>query len=141
MSRSLTKLQMQVIGVLWERGEATVAEVQAGLKPNRELARTTVATLLSRLEEKGVVAHRDRGREYVYRPLVTRVEIHRTMVRAFVDRVFGGDVPTMVKELLGSEMVEPDDLRQIRTLLAERQAELDRTASIDNEVDGPAEDP
>jgi len=125
MGEELTGLQMAVMRVIWNRGEATVSEVQESLRPERELARTTVATLLSRLEDRGVVTHRSRGREYVYSAKVQRGEVRRTMLEAFADRVFGGDVPAMMRQLLGVGPVDPNDLREVREMLARRERELE----------------
>jgi len=112
--------------VLWERGEATVVAVQEALSPDRTLARTTIATLLSRLEDRGLVTHRACGREYVYRALVERKEVRRSMLRAFVQRVFGGDLTATVRYLIGSEAVDLDDLREVRRMLARRERELEK---------------
>ncbi|MEO7965492.1 MAG: BlaI/MecI/CopY family transcriptional regulator, partial [Gemmatimonadaceae bacterium] len=60
----LTDLQLAIVRLLWDRGECTVVDVQDGLLPERPLAQTTVATLLSRLEKRGVVSHRVAGRQF-----------------------------------------------------------------------------
>lgn len=125
MSVELTGLQMQIMRVVWDEGEATVTEVQEALAPHRTLARTTVATLLSRLEEKGVLTHRSRNREYVYRPLVDRQEARRSMLESFAERVFAGDVPAMMKQLIGTDTVTPEDLREVREMLAREERKLD----------------
>src|SRR5512143_1144068 len=62
----LTELQIGLLRVLWDRGEATVAEICDALRPSRALAPTTVATLLSRLERRGVVRHRTVSRQFIY---------------------------------------------------------------------------
>lgn len=133
MSVELTGLQMQVMRIVWDRGEATVTEVQESLAPHRTLARTTVATLLSRLEEKGVLTHRSRDREYVYRPLVDRHEVRRSMLESFAERVFGGDVPAMMKQLLGTDTVAPEDLREVREMLARKEREMKARGREDDE--------
>lgn len=135
MSVVLTDLQMQVMEAVWERGEATVSEVRDALEPERSLARTTVATLLSRLEERGLLDHRTRGRQYVYRPLLERKDVRRSMIREFADRVFGGDVAGMVRHLLGSQEVDPEDLREVRRLIAEKEEEL-RSEARESRTDG-----
>jgi len=61
----LTDLQIALLRVLWDRREATVAEIAEALRPARDLAPTTIATLLSRLEKRGVVSHTAQGRQYV----------------------------------------------------------------------------
>lgn len=123
-SPQLTPLQMTVMRVLWERGEATVAAVQAALAPEQSLAPTTVATLLSRLEKRGVVAHRAEGRQFVYRPLVDEEEARETMVAELSERLFEGDVTRLVSHLLEHHATAPGDLEKVRALIerAEREA-------------------
>jgi predicted transcriptional regulator len=58
---SLTDLQLAIVRILWERGASSVVEVQEALAPERSLAQTTVATILTRLEKRGVVRHEPRG--------------------------------------------------------------------------------
>ena len=123
MDYRLTELQLAVMGVLWARGEATVAEVQAALA-ERRMALTTVATLLSRLEKRGVVAHRLDGRQYVYRAEVTEAEVRADMVGAFRDvaaGLFRGDVVALVSHLLTAEDVGPDDLDRVKALIESKQ--------------------
>lgn len=71
-TRLLPPLELQVMKVLWEQGEATVAQVQLALRPKRSLAYTTVMTLLDRLTRKGAVSRRRQGRSYVYQPMLSR---------------------------------------------------------------------
>ena len=74
----LTGLQLSILHVLWERGEATTQQVWERMVEQRPLALTTVATLLSRLERKRVLAHRRQGRQNVYHATVTRAEVRRS---------------------------------------------------------------
>ena len=66
----LTAPQLEILRVLWERSEATVVEIHRALQAERPLAATTIATLLSRLEKRGLVAYRTEGRQYVYRAVL-----------------------------------------------------------------------
>ena len=86
---TLGDLQHAIMGVLWERGEATTAEVHEALREERGLAPTTIATMLRKMEDKGVVAHRAFGRQFVYRPTVTEDLVRRSMVGELVERLFG----------------------------------------------------
>lgn len=137
MAKFLTELQMRIMEVLWDREEASVAEVQRSLISDRPLARTTVATMLSRMETQGILSRRAGDGEQLYRPVIAQAEIRRSMAREVAERAFGGDVPSMVKELLGSEEVRADDLLEIGRILAEREAELQRRPdSEDNGEEG-----
>lgn len=132
MSYSLTELQLALMRVLWERSEATVVEVQEALEPERRLAQSTVATLLSRLEKKGVLSHRVEGRQYVYRAVVSEAEVRRSMVRelgVLARRLFQGDVAALVSHLLTAQDVAPGDLSRVRELIEARERELNRRRS------------
>lgn len=118
----LTELQLKLLEVLWDRGEATVREVQAALAPDRARARSTVATLLSRLEEKGVVTHREVGREYLYRATIGREAVRGALLSGFAEEVFHGDVPALVQQLLRLEEVEPEDLARVREMIEAAEA-------------------
>lgn len=120
----LTDLQLAILGVLWEVGEATVNEVRDRLDERRPMARTTVATLLSRLEDREVVGHREEGREYVYRPLVSEEEILRSRVDALAESLFAGDVPTLVSRLVDVGELRPSELDRVRRLIEEKEARM-----------------
>ncbi len=123
-ARELTDLQLALLGALWEAGEATVNQVRERLEARRPLARTTVATLLSRLEDKGVVGHREDGREYVYRPLVSEEEVLRWRVDALADTLFGGDVATLVSHLLDAGELRRSELDEVRRLIEAKEASM-----------------
>lgn len=120
----LTDLQLGILAVLWEEGEATVNEVRDRLERRRPMARTTVATLLSRLEDREVVGHREEGREYVYRPLVSEEEILRSRVDALAENLFDGDVPTLVSRLVDVGDLRPSELDRVRRLIEEKEARM-----------------
>jgi predicted transcriptional regulator len=119
MAKTLSDLQMQVMRVLWARGEASAADVQAALAPQRRLAPTTVATVLSRLEKQGLLAHRAVGRTYYYSALVSEPEVRRSMVAELLDRVFGGDPAALVSHLLAEKEITPAELEAARRMLAD----------------------
>jgi len=115
----LTGLQLSIMEVLWRRGEATTQESWDVLNRRRPLALTTVATILSRLERKGVVTHRREGRQHVYRALVTRAEVRRSKVRDLMENLFDGDAAQLMSHLVRADDVDPDELARIRALLEE----------------------
>lgn len=117
--KQLSHLQMDVMRILWDRGEASVGEVHAGLQSTRGLATTTVATVLSRLEKDGVVEHRTVGRQFIYRARISEWEVRRSMVRDLIDRVFRGDSTALVGHLLRESDIRPGDLEQVQAILAE----------------------
>jgi len=127
MDYSLTQLQLAIMDALWELGEATVIELHDRLRTERRVAQSTVATLLSRLREKGVVEHRTADRQYVYRATVTREQVRHSIVGEFAgltERLFAGDVASLVSQLLRARDVDPDDLARAREIIAQREQEL-----------------
>lgn len=114
---NLSDLQMAVMRVLWDRGEASATEVHAAISPERGLAPTTVATVLTRLEKRGIVEHRTRGRQYLYAARVSEGDVRRSMVAALTERLFDGDAAALVSHLLRSRDMAPGDLLKVRALL------------------------
>ena len=114
----LTELQLAILRVIWDKGEATVQDIWEALHPERQLAQTTVATMLSRLERRGVVTRRAQARQYHYRAAVTEQEVQHSMVGELTERLFDGDVTALVQHLLSGEDVSPGDLAKIRAMIA-----------------------
>jgi BlaI family transcriptional regulator, penicillinase repressor len=117
-----TDRELDVMAVLWELDQATVAQVQARLPD--ELAYTTVLTVLRTLEEKGHVAHREGpGRAYLYYPLVEREEAGASALARLVDRVFRGSPELLLTQLVSERDLSDEELGRMRRLLDERLKE------------------
>ena len=121
----LSELQLELMRVLWRRGQASTAEVAEVLAQSRGLAHTTIATLLSRLEKRGVVASHKDGRQLVYRPLVAEQAVRRSMVSGLLGSLFGGDARALVTHLLREDEIAPGDLEQLRQLLSNKDSRHD----------------
>jgi len=119
----LGDLQLAIMRALWGRGEATVAEVHEDLEPERGLALTTIATMLVKLEKKGVVDHRMDGRRFVYRPLVDEGQVRRSMVAELTSQLFRGDVTALVNHLLSEHEIDPAELAQWKAQISNREKE------------------
>lgn len=117
----LGDLQLAIMRVLWDRGEATVSEVHETLEPERGLAPTTVATMLTKMEKKGVVDHRADGRKFIYRPTVAERQVRRSMVSGLTSQLFGGNVTALVNHLLSEHEIEPGELARLRALVAAKE--------------------
>ena len=129
MDGDLSDLQLAFMRALWRRGEATVGEVRDELDSlGRVLKPTTVATVLKRLEARGLVAHRRDGRTFIYRALRSEQDVRRTVVARVKDLIFGGDVAALVASLLDPDAVSQDELSQVRDLLARRDQDKARIA-------------
>ena len=113
----LTELQLAILRVLWDKVEATVQDIWEALHAERGLAQTTVATMLSRLERRGVVTRRAQSRQYHYRAAVTEREVQHSMVGELTERLFDGDVTALVQHLLSGQDVSPGDIAKIRDMI------------------------
>src|SRR5689334_19316029 len=110
----LTELQLAILRVIWDKKEATVQEIWEALHAERGLAKTTVATLLSRHERGGVETRRPQARQYHYSATVTEPEVQHSMVGELTEHLFDGDVTALVQLLLSGEDVRPGDIAKIR---------------------------
>jgi len=121
----LSELQLALVQALWELGEGSVAQVQEILqREGRDLAPTTVATILRRLEGQGWVAHREQGRTFIYRATVSHKRAAGRMLDNLADSLFGGDLPALVSHLLESRKVERREIEEIRRLIAQKEKSL-----------------
>ena len=125
-SYHLGDLQLAIMRVLWARGETTVADVHETLEPERGLALTTIATMLAKMEKKGVVDHRADGRKFIYRPLVSEELVQRSMVADLTSQLFRGNIPALVNHLLSEHDIRPQELAQLRELIDAHEREEDR---------------
>jgi len=114
---SLSDLQLALMRVLWARGEASTADVVEALRAERPLAHTTVATLLTRLEKRGLLSTRRDGRTLLYRAAVSEPEVQRSMVSGLLSTLFEGKASALLNHLLHESEIGDDDLAQMRALL------------------------
>ena len=117
-AHQLGDLQLAIMRVLWNRGESTVAEVHEALESERGLALTTIATMLMKMEKKGVVDHRADGRRFIYHPTVSEGQVRRSMVADLTAQLFGGDVTALVSHLLAEHEIEAGELAELRERIA-----------------------
>jgi len=118
---ALSELQIALMRVLWRHGETSVSDVAAALAEERGLKYTTVATLLVRLEKRGVVKKRREGRQLVYRALVSEPQVRRSMVADLIGSLFGGDARELVAHLVSESDIAPGDLERVRKRLAKTE--------------------
>jgi len=122
----LSDLQLAVLRALWKRKEATSAEVHAALA-DRGLAITTISTILSRLESRGVVAHRSEGRLFIYRAAISEPEVRRSMLGNLLNAVFAGDPTELVSQLLSARDVSRGDIDRMKALIESHQSRKGRS--------------
>ena len=117
----LGDLQLRIMRVLWDSGAVTVSEVQQRLGRQR-LAYTTVATMLRKMEERGLVDHMEEGRKFLYRPVVSMDEVTRSMTGDLVDRLFDGSLAEAVSHLLESREISREELDRLEQLIQQRKS-------------------
>jgi BlaI family penicillinase repressor len=96
--------------VVWPRGHTTVRDVYETLLEERKIAYTTVMTMMNVLEKKGHLRKKAEGRSFLYRPTRPQRQVVRSMVREFVQRVFGGSAAPLLAHLVDEERLTPAEL-------------------------------
>ena len=122
----LGDLQLKIMKLLWQRAdsEAAVAEVHQALSGEGEWAYTTIATMLRKMEARGLVRHRLHDRKFLYRPAVRADEVTRKISTHFIDRLFEGSLGDMIAHLLTTRQISREELVRLETLIAERKKKL-----------------
>jgi len=117
-SETLTDAELRVMEVLWERGEATVADAVEALADQTALAYSTVLTTMRILEKKGYAAHRQEGRAFIYAPVVGRKEARRSAIRHILSRFFDNSPELLVMNVLDEETLDAREIQRLRKLVA-----------------------
>jgi BlaI family transcriptional regulator, penicillinase repressor len=122
-SQHLTRLELEIMNVLWDTGGANVQTVQQNLK--RELAYTTVQTMLNILLRKGKVKRALVDRAYVYKAVVTKRQFVSRHLGDLVDRLFGGSAESLVVSLVEAKHLTPQKLTKLNKILKEQEEKKD----------------
>lgn len=117
MTERISEAEHEVMEVLWRESPLGAAEVAERVAPDRRWSSRTVKTLLSRLLAKGVLAHEEDGRRYLYRPAVSRDAFVTRESGRLLDRMFGGRVPSLVAHLAEQDRLTTRDIEEIEALL------------------------
>lgn len=117
----LDDLQLKIIKVLWELGEASVGQIQEILKAERTFAITTISTVLQRLHKREIVGFRKVGRQYIYKALISEKETQNSMTNNLVQQLFDGKSSVLVNHLLEADAFETDELNQLKKLIEAAQ--------------------
>jgi predicted transcriptional regulator len=115
--KPLTATELEMMNVIWRIGPCSVAQVLEQLSPTRELAYTSVSTMVRILEQKGYVTSQRAGRGHLYSAAVAKEDYQALSLRHLVDNVFEGTPTLMVKRLLDSNALTEEELSQIKSLL------------------------
>lgn len=125
---ALTELQLAILRVIWDRGGATVPDVAAALRNDRGLAQSTVATVMTRLEKRGVLRRAGDPRDFVYHATVSEADVRGAMVRSLTSLLFDGHASALISHLVEASEVGAEDLEYALDLLREADEAEDRDA-------------
>ncbi|MCA9082200.1 MAG: BlaI/MecI/CopY family transcriptional regulator [Planctomycetaceae bacterium] len=117
--RALSKAEMEVARIVWDRQQATVREVLEALPEDRQIDYKTVQTFLRRLEAKGYLTSKRAGRSLVYSASVRPNQVIRETVKDFVGRLFDGEPLPLVEHLIREQGLDQSEIAQLRTLLSD----------------------
>ncbi|HTR66924.1 MAG TPA: BlaI/MecI/CopY family transcriptional regulator [Terriglobales bacterium] len=116
-SKTLTEAELRIMNVLWQKGRATVHEVQQALPGSPALAYNSVLTIIRILENKGYVKHEKDGRAHLYIPQVDRKNATRFEIGNLVSRFFGNSHELLVLNVLEEQGIDAEELERVRQLL------------------------
>lgn len=128
MDQQPTDRELEILKILWQRGEATVREVYEQMSQQAPIVQNTVQAFLRTMEEKGLVRHRLKGRTFVYRPVLQREPTNRRLVSRLLDRVFDGALDQLVHSALSLRAPTADELARLESILAEARSTAARRA-------------
>ena len=116
-SKLLTETELELMTILWRLKEGSVAEVIEQLPKERDLAYTSVSTIMRILEQKGALKTRKEGRGHIYIPSLKKNDYEAKTVKHVVDRVFDGTPVALVRQLLDSGNLNSKDLEELKKLI------------------------
>jgi BlaI family transcriptional regulator, penicillinase repressor len=116
-SKHPTDVELEILRVLWKRGPSQLGEVCEALRRERDVATTTVATMLRVMLDKGLVQRKPAGRGHLWSAAVTQTAAARSMVGKLVDGVFNGSASRLVAHLVEAGQLSADELAELRQLI------------------------
>lgn len=116
-AKLLTETELELMTILWRLGEGTVNEVLEQLPRERDLAYTSVSTILRILEQKSVLKARKEGRGHIYVPMLKKADYEAKTLRHVVERVFDGTPTALVRQLLDAVKLDEAELKELRQMI------------------------
>ena len=117
-----TERELEILKVLWDRGEATVRDVHEELRQRLPIVQNTVQAFLRTMEDKGLVTHRLEGRTFIYQPTYERQQTTQRLAEQLLTRAFDGAMDQLVQSVLSLRQPTKDELARLEQLLAEAKA-------------------
>lgn len=115
--RAMSPAETEILRLVWQVDEATVQQICDLLPPKRSIAYKTVQTLLRRLEDKGYLRHKIKGKAHVFFPAVKRDDVVKRTVVDFLDRLFGGDPRPLMQFLAEDGRIDAEDIKRLKRLI------------------------
>lgn len=115
--KMLTDVELELMTIIWRIGEGSVADVIASLPKERDLAYTSVSTILRILEQKGVLKTRKEGRGHIYFPELQKTDYEAKAVKHVVERVFDGTPIALVRQLLDSVKLDAQSIEELKNII------------------------
>lgn len=122
-SKLPTELELEILKILWQKSPASVRQVRDALVPFRDLAHTSVMTIMTIMTDKGYLQRSKDGGSFVYRPKVKQQSTLRSMLDDLVTRAFDGSTSALLLNLIATTNLDADELRKLRTLINEKTQE------------------
>ena len=123
-----TERELEILKVLWDRGEATVRDVYEELRQRLPIVQNTVQAFLRTMEDKGLVIHRLEGRTFIYQPTYQRQQTTQRMAEQLLTRAFDGAMDQLVQSVLSLRQPTKDELERLEELLAKAKASKSKTS-------------
>ncbi len=122
-SKHPTELELEILKVLWEHGPMPVREVREALEPFRDLAYTSVMTVMNIMTKKGFLKRKKTGNSFTYRAVVNRTATTKRMMNDMVDRLFEGSPALAALQLLETSDLDATELEKLRALVLRKDGE------------------
>ncbi|MFZ0829177.1 MAG: BlaI/MecI/CopY family transcriptional regulator [Verrucomicrobiia bacterium] len=130
-----SRLEMQVLSVLWKHGPCTVREALDAMPDGKARAYTTILSVMQVMERKGLVSHETRGKAHVYAACVSRSNATGPLLRNLVKHVFGGSAAAVLQQFLAGTSVDPEELKEMKGLIADyERAKAGKSSSRNHKV-------
>ncbi len=125
LTKRLSDFELEVLQYLWRLKRASTPEIHQEIAAGRDVAYSTVRTIVDRLERKGAIGRLPQeGRAVIFQPLITRAEVSLPLAKKFVQNVFGGDSRPLLSHLLDDEALNAEDLAYLESVIRKRKSEL-----------------
>lgn len=113
----LGETEMEILNIVWELGEASVADVREKILEKRQVAYTTVMTIMKNLADKDYLKYRKKGLSYIYSAAVEPDQVRYSLIDRLIDKVFQGSPKDLVQTLVQNENLSEDERQEIKKMI------------------------